>query len=72
MLQFSGATAFQTIALINLLLMINYMQYELIFRRVHMVTKSVYFLRPVHVHVRPSIHMYQHGFYWTDFSEIWF
>jgi hypothetical protein len=72
MLQFIGATAFHPVALILLFLTITYMQYELTFRRVRMVTKSVYFLCPVRSPVRPSIHVYPHGSYWTDFSEIWY
>jgi len=72
MLQFCGATALRPVALILLFLMITYMQYELIFRRVRTVAKSIYFLCPVRYPVRPSIHVYQHGSYWKDFSEIWY
>ena len=65
MSKFSGATTFRQFSSIPPFLMITYMQYELTFRRVRMVARSIYFLCPV----RPSIHMYQHGFY---FSEIWY
>jgi hypothetical protein len=72
MLQSCEATAFRLVALILPFLMITYVQYELIIRLFRVVAKNVYFLCPVHPLVRLSIHMYLHGSYWTDFSEIWY
>jgi len=65
MLQFGGTSAFRPFSLILPFLMITYVQYELTFRRVRMVARSIYSLCPV----RPSIHMYQHSSY---LSEIWY